>query len=181
MDADTYATTTPTSSTGAAGGAGRSGTCHRQPSDIAAIVRAAAAGDIAPGAARTGHGYTIPADLAKQWAGPEARTIAVLLSKTRQISAYSTTHRIFTEQQRLTLIARDHHCTFPGCTAGPHWCQVHHVTEYQHTGRTSVDDATLICGFHHRHFEAMGWTCEMTDGRPRWTPPHWLHPALVPH
>ncbi len=67
------------------------------------------------GLARTGHGYLIPATLAKRWAGGEARIMAVLLSKTQGITAYSSSHRICTEQQRLALIARDRGCSFPGC------------------------------------------------------------------
>ena len=34
------------------------------------------------GTATTGHGYTIPADVAKRWAGDDARMIAVLLRDT---------------------------------------------------------------------------------------------------
>ena len=67
----------------------------------------------------------------------------------------ATTHRIFTEGQRLAMIARDQGCSFPGCTAPPAWCQAHHVTDFALTRRTSVDDGTLLCGFHHReHPEA---------------------------
>ncbi|HEY2297803.1 MAG TPA: hypothetical protein VGH43_08760, partial [Jatrophihabitans sp.] len=39
------------------------------------------------GVARTGHGYPIPADIAKTWLDPEARAILVLLSKTKGIEA----------------------------------------------------------------------------------------------
>jgi hypothetical protein len=116
---------------------------------VHAMARAVAAGAIAPGSARTGHGYAIPAHLAKQWAGADARLIAVLLSRTKAVTAYSTSHRIVTEQQRLALIARDQGCSFPGCDVRPQWTEAHHVTEYQHSRRTSVDDTALVCGYHH--------------------------------
>jgi hypothetical protein len=132
------------------------------------------------GTATTGHGYSIPAEYAKQWAGPEARILATVFSRARGIDAYSSTHRIFTEQQRLALIARDKGCSFPGCDAPPQRCEVHHVTEHQYSRRTSVDDAALLCSFNHRHFEEQGWSCKMINGRPWWTPPRWLDPDQIP-
>ncbi len=104
----------------------------------------------------------------------------MLLSKTRAITAYSSVQRLFTEQQRLALIARDLGCSFPGCDAAPAWTEAHHVTEYQTSRRTCVDDAALLCTHHHAHFEAMGWTCHMQDGRPHWTPPAWLDHRIRP-
>ena len=49
------------------------------------------------------------------------------------------------------MIARDLGCSFPGCTAPPAWCQAHHITDFSLTRRTSVDDATLLCGLHREH------------------------------
>jgi hypothetical protein len=130
--------------------------------------------------ASTGHGYALPAEVAKAWAGPEARIIAVLLSKTRRVEAYSTTQRLFTEQQRLALSARDMGCTFPGCDRPPGWCQTHHVTEHRNAGPTSVDNGALLCGYHHRSFDALGWRVAMLDGLPWWTPPRWIDPDQHP-
>jgi hypothetical protein len=55
----------------------------------------------------------------------DARIMPVVLTKTREITAYGDTHRIFTEAQRLAMIARDQGCSFPGCSVGPAWCQAH--------------------------------------------------------
>jgi hypothetical protein len=132
------------------------------------------------GTARTGHGYTTPADTAKKWAGDEARVIAVLLTRTKAISRYSSVQRLFTEQQRLALLARDRGCSFPGCDAPPGYTQVHHVEEFRHGGSTTVDNGTLVCGFHHRNFQAMGWQCVMVDAVPHWTPPKWLDSEQTP-
>ncbi len=128
------------------------------------------------GTATTGHGYSAPADVAKTWAGPEARIIAVLLSRTKAITAYSSTHRIVTEQQRLALIARDGGCSFPGCDAPPQWTEAHHVTEFRDSRRTTVADVTLVCSYNHRTFEQQGWRCVMAEGRPHWIAPAWLDP-----
>jgi hypothetical protein len=72
------------------------------------------------------------------------------------------------------MIARDKGCSFPGCTVGPQWTQAHHVTEWQIGKRTSIDDAALLCGFHHREFENLGWQCLMINGIPHFIPPWWL-------
>ena len=124
------------------------------------------------GVATTGHGYPIPVSLAKRWLDPEAKAILVLLSKTRAILAYSDKQRLFTEQQRLAMLARDGGCSYPGCDATLAWLDAHHVTDYHQTHRTSVDDGALVCGPHHDTFQSMGWTSTMLNGRPHWIPPH---------
>ncbi len=101
------------------------------------------------GLVTTGHGALITVEQALSLAG-DARVMPVVLTKTREITAYGDTHRIFTEGQRLALIARDQGCSFPGCSVGPAWCQAHHITDFAISRRTSVDDGTLLCGFHHR-------------------------------
>ena len=131
------------------------------------------------GLVTTGHGAHISAELALTLAG-DARIMPVVLGKTRQITEYGSTHRIFTEGQRLAMIARDQGCSFPGCTAAPAWCQAHHVTDFSITRRTSVDDGTLLCGFHHREHPGLGWTCRMINGNPHWTAPAWIDPEQTP-
>ncbi len=131
------------------------------------------------GLATTGHGALIPVEQALTLAG-DARIVPVALTTTREITAYGDTHRIFTEGQRLAMIARDQGCSFPGCTVGPAWCQSHHITDFAITKRTSVDDGTLLCGFHHREHANLGWSCQLADGVPHWTPPRWLDPSRTP-
>jgi hypothetical protein len=132
------------------------------------------------GTATTGRGYAVPADVAKRWAGAEARMIAVLLRDAKRVEAYSFTQRCFSEQQRLVLSARDKGCTFPGCDRPPGWTQAHHVIEHAAGGPTSVDNGTLLCGYHHRSFEAAGWTVQIRDGSAWWTPPRWIDAAQIP-
>ena len=36
--------------------------------------------------------------------------------------------RYATPAQFKALVARDKHCTFPGCTRLPQWCDTHHLT-----------------------------------------------------
>jgi hypothetical protein len=53
-------------------------------------------------------------------------------------------------------------------------CEAHHVIDYIDGGPTSIENGTLICGYHHRSFAKLGWTCTMSNGRPVWTPPAWM-------
>ena len=133
------------------------------------------------GFATTAHGAQVPVREALSWSGGDTRVMAVVLNSVKAVVAYSTTHhRLFTEGQRLTMTARDGGCRFPGCSAPPGWTQAHHVTEWQDSHRTSIDDGCLLCGYHHREFERLGWRVIMTHGRPTWIPPRWLDPEQRP-
>ena len=131
------------------------------------------------GLATTGHGASIGVGQALSLAG-DAQYQAVALDTLKQITAYSSTHRIFTQTQRLAMIARDQGCSFPGCTIPPAWCQAHHITDFALSRRTSIDDGTLLCGYHHREHPHLGWHCTMINGTPHWTPPAWQDPDQTP-
>lgn len=60
---------------------------------------------------------------------------------------------------RRAVIARDRHCTFPGCTQRPARCQVHHVLPRAQGGVTALHNLTLLCSFHHLiAIHRWGWT-----------------------
>ncbi|MGD8150165.1 DUF222 domain-containing protein [Ornithinimicrobium sp. Y1694] len=59
--------------------------------------------------------------------------------------------RYATPEQFKALVARDKHCTFPGCTRLPQWCDTHHLTWWSRGGRTDTDDMVLLCETHHTH------------------------------
>ena len=65
--------------------------------------------------------------------------------------------------------------SFPGCDVAPQWCERHHIVPWQVGGDTNLDNLTLLCRYHHRHFEQGGWTCRLNDdGLPVWIPPQWI-------
>ena len=42
-------------------------------------------------------------------------------------------------------------------------------------GPRTLDNLTLLCRYHHRHFAQGGWTCRLnTDRLPVWHPPKWI-------
>jgi hypothetical protein len=90
------------------------------------------------------------------------------------------TSRIATSGQTIALAARDRGCTFPGCDRPAAWAQRHHVIPWHLGGTTDLDNLALVCGYHHRGFEALGWQCVMLDGLPHWIPPAWIDPARRP-
>ncbi len=57
--------------------------------------------------------------------------------------------RVWTAAQRRAIIARDGHCTWPGCDRDPRWCDVHHLKHWANGGNTDVANGKLRCRFHH--------------------------------
>jgi hypothetical protein len=77
----------------------------------------------------------------------------------------------FTPAQRRAIEVRDQHCTYPGCTAKPAWCDTHHLLPFSRGGRTAEANGTLACGWHHRFVHAHGWTGRLIDGHVVWRAP----------
>jgi hypothetical protein len=48
------------------------------------------------------------------------------------------------------LVARDQHCTHPGCTRPPAYCDAHHIIHWEHGGPTNLANLRLLCWEHHR-------------------------------
>ena len=57
---------------------------------------------------------------------------------------------------------------------------MHHVIPWLDGGPTDIDNMVLLCRYHHRHFEALGWELFMQDDMPWWRPPSWLDPERKP-
>lgn len=82
---------------------------------------------------------------------------------------------------RRALVLRDRGCAFPGCDRPPRWCDAHHIQHWSDGGSTSLTNAVLLCGYHHRHVHKGGWTVSLgSDGRPMFVPPAWLDPNQIP-
>jgi hypothetical protein len=131
------------------------------------------------GLAATGHGALLSLPQLRQLIA-DARIHPVSLDAHGGITGNGHTRRLFTEGQRLALIARDKGCSFPGCTVGAAWCDTHHVREHAQGGPTTLSNGTLLCRYHHHHFDRHGWSCHMRGGVPHWTPPRWIDPSQTP-
>ena len=159
-----------------------SGSLEKTGGVLATVILTMSAEDYLAGSgfATTSHGAQVPVREAMSWAGGDYRLFTTVLDTMKGIVAYSSSHRLFTEGQRLALLARDGGCAFPGCLAPPGWCQAAHIIDHTDGGPTSVDNGMLLCGHHHREYVRQGWTVHLVDGRPRWTPPRWIDPHQKP-
>jgi hypothetical protein len=126
------------------------------------------------GVARYADGTPLPVPNALRLAD-QADAVWCVKAPTGAVLDLHRTRRIASPSQTLALIARDGGCSFPGCHHPPQWCERHHIIAWQDGGDTNLDNLTLLCRYHHRHFEQGGWTCRLnTDGLPVWHPPKWI-------
>ncbi|MEU7780968.1 HNH endonuclease signature motif containing protein [Micromonospora parva] len=89
--------------------------------------------------------------------------------------------RLITGPLRRALVLRDRGCAFPGCDRPPRWCDAHHIHHWADGGTTSLDNAVLLCGHHHRHLHHSDWAVRLAgDGHPEFVPPAWLDPEQLP-
>lgn len=81
--------------------------------------------------------------------------------------------RSFSKQLRRAVVARDRTCAYPGCSAHPNLCEVHHVRWWSRGGDTSVENGVLLCWYHHDlvhqrglriTWRPFGWEFRRADG-----------------
>jgi hypothetical protein len=132
------------------------------------------------GLARTAHGALIPVPEAMRMAAGEYRLMNVVIDKTKGITAYSSTARLFPENARLAMIAHDGGCTFPNCPAPPGRCEIDHILEWVKGGITRVDGGVPACHPHNVEAKKQGWRSARINGRAAWIPPRWIDPEQRP-
>ncbi|MBO0870541.1 MAG: DUF222 domain-containing protein, partial [Micromonosporaceae bacterium] len=83
--------------------------------------------------------------------------------------------RLFTGPLRRALALRDGGCSFPGCERPPKWCHGHHICSWLDGGRTCLDNAVMLCSFHHHIIHSGEWLVRIAaDGHPEFIPPQWI-------
>jgi Domain of unknown function (DUF222)/HNH endonuclease len=111
----------------------------------------------------------------------DAQVISVVLGGESQILDVGRARRTFDGPLHTAVIARDGGCIHSGCARPPRWCDVHHVVPWWNGGTTSLGNGVLLCGFHHRLYDAGTWTITFTSvGIPESTPPPWIDPDQRP-
>ncbi|MCB2176608.1 MAG: HNH endonuclease [Actinomycetales bacterium] len=74
----------------------------------------------------------------------------ILFTPGGEVLEAGRTQRLFTGAKRAAIVARDRHCTYPGCTAPPAISEAHHVHHWARDGgSTDVDVGALLCFHHH--------------------------------
>lgn len=109
-----------------------------------------------------------------------ANLIPQILGGNSTVLDQGDSRRLFTDKQRYALATRDGGCVFPHCTAPPGWCEAHHLTGWEALRRTDLDNAALLCSYHHHLLDREDWTITRHGGRIYATPPAWLDPTRTP-
>lgn len=74
----------------------------------------------------------------------------VVLTAEGLVTNLGRTARIYTNEHRHAVIARDRTCRFNGCTTPPTRCEIHHIAWWERDqGETSLTNAVLVCKRHH--------------------------------
>ncbi|MEH1166216.1 DUF222 domain-containing protein [Micromonospora sp. CPCC 205539] len=111
----------------------------------------------------------------------DARVLPAILGGAGQVLDVGRQRRLITGPLRRALVLRDRGCAFPGCDRPPRWCDAHHIKHWADGGPTSLDNAVLLCGHHHRHVHHSDWAVHLgADGHPEFVPPAWLDPDQLP-
>ncbi|MDT9594104.1 DUF222 domain-containing protein [Nocardioides zeae] len=79
-----------------------------------------------------------------------AHLVPAVLGGTSEVLDLGRAQRSHSKAQRLAIAIRDKTCVTDGCDRPAHQCQVHHWTLWSAGGSTTVRDAGLLCGHHHR-------------------------------
>ncbi|MEU5904745.1 DUF222 domain-containing protein [Micromonospora sp. NPDC047527] len=111
----------------------------------------------------------------------DAAILPAVLGGAGQVLDVGRQRRLITGPLRRALVLRDGGCAFPGCDRPPRWCAAHHIRHWADGGPTSLDNAVLLCGHHHRHVHQSDWAVRLgDDGHPEFVPPAWLDPDQLP-
>ena len=89
--------------------------------------------------------------------GCDAQILPVLVDLDGAPMALGRSQRLFSSHQRRLLALRDGGCRFPGCSRPPAYTDAHHVVPWSAGGATDIDNAVLLCRFHHRLVHEGGW------------------------
>jgi hypothetical protein len=98
----------------------------------------------------------------------------VLLDGSGRILRLGTEERVFNRHQRRAIALRDGGCLIPGCGVPASWCEMHHVIAHARGGPTHTGNGFLLCWFHHRFLDKVGWLIRMNRGVPEVKAPPWL-------
>ncbi|MGC4878788.1 DUF222 domain-containing protein [Micromonospora sp. DT43] len=125
-------------------------------------------------------GLRLTADAVRRLAC-DAAVLPAVLGGAGQVLDVGRQRRLVTGALRRALVLRDGGCAFPGCDRPPRWCAAHHIRHWADGGPTSLDNAVLLCGHHHRHVHRSDWAVRLgADGHPEFVPPAWLDPDQLP-
>ncbi|GAA2161899.1 HNH endonuclease signature motif containing protein [Pedococcus bigeumensis] len=123
------------------------------------------------GAAHLDTGHDLSASEARRLACG-AGIVPAVLDGESQLLDLGRTQRFFTEAQRVALSMTYDSCAAEDCDRPYAWTEHHHEDPWARGGRTDLDQAVPLCGFHHRRIHHPGFHHRITreaGGRKRVT------------
>jgi hypothetical protein len=111
----------------------------------------------------------------------DALVVPAVLGTTSEVLDLGRAQRDFNRAQRRAAALRDRGCVAPGCDQPPSACHAHHMWWWIEGGPTDLDNAALLCGFHHRMVHRQGWAMTLAaNGYPQLIPPTTIDPRQRP-
>jgi hypothetical protein len=104
----------------------------------------------------------------------DAAVVPVVLNGQGQPLDVGRATRSIPDGLRRAVAARDGGCAHPGCGRPPSWCEVHHLTPWEHGGETAISNLAMVCRVHHRQVHSTDWIVRIRDGLPEFIPPRWI-------
>ena len=172
----------PTGSGAACGSCGRADRPSRRPVSavltVTSTVEGLRSGLAGAGWLDTGAGLS---GAALRMLACDALVLPAVLATAAEVLDLGRAQRDFNRAQRRAAALRDRGCVAPGCDRPPSACQVHHMWWWTDGGPTDLDNAALLCEFHHRMVHRQGWAMTLAPNRyPHLVPPTTIDPHQRP-
>jgi len=103
----------------------------------------------------TPDGVPIPATLVRTFMCDADISYWIEQADSQQLTL-ARTARYATPIQHQALLVRDGGCVWKHCTMPASACEAHHITFWEHQGKTNLEQMCLLCPAHHRKLHAMG-------------------------
>ena len=98
-----------------------------------------------------------------------------LFGEKGRLLALGRRQRSNSETQRFGIVLRDGDtCSRNGCSRPAAECDAHHIREWANGGETDIDNAVLLCQYHHWLLHQGGGTLVTSGGRAYYRPPKQL-------
>ncbi len=80
----------------------------------------------------------------------EAEIVPTILDSEEAVLFHGRGQRLHDRHQRNALAQLHDSCAISGCERPFAWCEVHHPYPWAAGGRTDIDNAVPLCGYHHQ-------------------------------
>ncbi|WP_062076389.1 HNH endonuclease signature motif containing protein [Demequina globuliformis] len=119
----------------------------------------------------------VPLEQLRRLAG-DAGVIPEVLGRDGEVLELGRRVRLFSRAQRVALLERDGGCA--KCHAPPEHCEAHHITWWEHGGRTDLSNGVMLCTRCHHDVHRQGWGIRASGSRVEFVPPRTIDPERRP-